>query len=133
MWSYLFRSLVTSICTIGTTPIQETSCRSNLFRKFEAGLSPITSVAQFWNKYPFGGGWVTQKAGFNWLDTTKAMQTPSPGHQVYVVGSDYALSSPGSWIEGAFETANEVLEKYFNIPIPIVVNQIRGKRIGNNW
>lgn len=136
MWSYLFRSLVTSICTIGTTPIQETNCTSDLFRKFEQGLSPKTSVAQFWNKYPFGGGWVTQKAGFDWRNITKAQRKPSPGHQVYVVGADYSLGTFGGWTEGAFQTADEVLEEYFNVPTPIQSygsKYLKLKRIGNMW
>ena len=75
--------------------------------------APITSVAQFWSGYPFGSGWLGQKAGYNFDDVTRVLRRPSLDDNVFVVGSDYSWGDDKHWTEGALSTVDIVMEEYF--------------------
>jgi len=74
---------------------------------------PKTTLSQFWTDYPFGAGWVTWKSGYHIDDVLHTMRRPSVTDEVYVVGADYSWGMMSSWVEGALETAEDVIKLYF--------------------
>ncbi|XP_005104091.1 L-amino-acid oxidase-like [Aplysia californica] len=74
---------------------------------------PVTAASQFWTDYPFGCGWITWRAGYHFDDVISTMRRPSLKDEVYVVGSDYSWGLISSWIEGALETSENVINDYF--------------------
>ncbi|KAH9505678.1 hypothetical protein Btru_055484 [Bulinus truncatus] len=38
---------------------------------------PLSAMCQFWNSYPFGGGWTVWKAGYRYDDVISTVQRPS--------------------------------------------------------
>jgi len=74
---------------------------------------PVTAASQFWTDYPFGCGWITWRAGFHFDDVISTMRRPSLKDEVYVVGADYSWGLISSWIEGALETSENVINDYF--------------------
>ncbi|KAH9505782.1 hypothetical protein Btru_055803 [Bulinus truncatus] len=74
---------------------------------------PITSLSQYWSSYPFGGGWVVWKAGYRFDDVISTVQRPSLTDDVYYVGADHAIGQNTGWTEGAIESVDRVMDKYF--------------------
>ncbi|KAH9500109.1 hypothetical protein Btru_076611, partial [Bulinus truncatus] len=74
---------------------------------------PITSISQYWSSYPFGGGWVVWKAGYRYDDVISTVQRPSLTDDVYYVGADHAIGQNTGWTEGAIESVDRVIDKYF--------------------
>ena len=74
---------------------------------------PKTAMAQFWNGYPFGCGWVVFRAGYEFSATLKKMQRPSDADDVFVVGSDYSWGLIAGWIEGGLTTVDQVMDNFF--------------------
>jgi monoamine oxidase len=79
-------------------------------------VSPYVAVCQDWTQEPFGGGWHFWKIGEDAPRVRRRMQRPVDGASLYVCGE--AWSSQQGWVEGALETADEVLEKQLRVPTP---------------
>ena len=76
---------------------------------------PLSSMAQWWTDFSFGGGWITWRKGYVIDDVMAVMRKPSLTDEVYVVGSDYSWGTRALWQEGALETAHGVLRDYFGL------------------
>ncbi|KAH9505680.1 hypothetical protein Btru_055487 [Bulinus truncatus] len=74
---------------------------------------PLSATAQFWNSYPFGGGWTVWKAGYCYDDVISTVQRPSFTDDVFYVGADHARGNHVGWVEGALETVDRVIHLYF--------------------
>jgi monoamine oxidase len=78
---------------------------------------PFTSaVYKDWGKDPFGGGVNFWKIGVNSRKIMERMIHPVAGAPVYVCGEAY--SDNQGWVEGALETAEDVLQDHLKLPRP---------------
>ena len=74
---------------------------------------PVSSIAQFWIKYPFGGGWAFTRPGYTYDELINGYRRPSDTDDVFVVGSDYSARDTTGWAEGALWTVDRMMEQFF--------------------
>ncbi|RUS82270.1 hypothetical protein EGW08_009948 [Elysia chlorotica] len=74
---------------------------------------PVSSIARFWVKYPFGGGWVFSRPGYTFQELIKGYRRPSKNDDVFVVGNDYSARDTTGWSEGALWTVEQMMGEYF--------------------
>ncbi|CAL1532857.1 unnamed protein product [Lymnaea stagnalis] len=72
---------------------------------------PLSALSQFWDTYPFGGGWSIKKAGYRLDDVIATVSRPSLSDDVFIVGSDFSFHN--HWSEGALSTVERVFDLYF--------------------
>ncbi len=77
---------------------------------------PYTFAYADWTADPFGGAYNLWKPGYKSWEVTKHMLKPFGETEVYVVGEAY--STKQGWVEGAFETAEQMLETYLGLEKP---------------
>ncbi|MCA9537776.1 MAG: FAD-dependent oxidoreductase [Myxococcales bacterium] len=83
---------------------------------------PVETVYMDWGQNPFGAGYHAWAAHYDICDVMQRIRRPSsltdgPAANIYVVGSAY--SNDQAWVEGAFCTAESVLDDFFGMT-PIV-------------
>ncbi len=70
-----------------------------------------------WGDDPFGGGWNSWNIGVQSWNVKEQILKPVPDMPVYICGEAY--SDAQGWVEGALQTTDMMLEKYFQIgPLP---------------
>jgi monoamine oxidase len=69
-----------------------------------------------WGDAPFGGGWHNWNVSVKSWEVMPRIRRPVEGLNVFVCGEAY--SSAQGWVEGAVNTAEMVVEKYFDLPRP---------------
>jgi hypothetical protein len=79
---------------------------------------PLETVFMDWSQKPFGAGYHAWAAHYDICDVMAKIRKPSTlvdglDAEVYIVGSAY--SNDQAWIEGAFCTAESVLNDFFGI------------------
>ena len=74
---------------------------------------PVSSIARFWIKYPYGGGWVLTRPGYTYEELINGYRRPSDTDDVFVVGSDYTARDMTGWAEGALWTVERVIDQFF--------------------
>ncbi|KAH9507663.1 hypothetical protein Btru_053398 [Bulinus truncatus] len=73
--------------------------------------NPQSAISKFWTKMvPVSTVW---RANYHFDDTICRLQRPSLDDDVHIVGSDYAWGNTQSWTEGALESVENVLSRYF--------------------
>jgi len=77
---------------------------------------PYTLAYANWDKDPFAGGWHTWKVGVKSWELSQKIRRPYPGYSVFICGEAY--SDLQGWIEGAFLSAEQLLEKEFGLSRP---------------
>jgi Flavin containing amine oxidoreductase len=77
---------------------------------------PIDAAFMDWSKDPFGGGVHFWKIGQQSWDVLERMVKPVPEFPCYVCGE--AWSTNQTWVEGALETAEILLQNHFKLPPP---------------
>jgi lysine 2-monooxygenase len=78
---------------------------------------PIAAVYQDWGLDPYGAGYHAWATGrFPWTTYGQMLQ-PNSSFPVCVCGEAYSIDQ--GWVEGALETAEDVLTRYFGLP-PLV-------------
>jgi monoamine oxidase len=77
-------------------------------------IPPYVTVYQDWTQEPFGGGWHFWKIGIDARRVMQRMRQPIRGVPLYICGE--AWSRQQGWVEGALETADEVLETILGLP-----------------
>jgi hypothetical protein len=77
---------------------------------------PYAALFQDWTVDPYGGGWHFWRIGARANEVAVRMRHPSPPDPVYVCGE--AWSHAQGWVEGALETADDVLENILLLPKP---------------
>ncbi len=75
--------------------------------------APYTAAYMDWSEDPYGGGWHSWKAGFKYNEIMPKMRHPVDGEQIYICGAAY--SSDQGWVEGALETAEQMLTEDIGI------------------
>ncbi|MCB9568326.1 MAG: FAD-dependent oxidoreductase [Myxococcales bacterium] len=89
--------------------------------------APYTAAFQDWGTDPHGAAWHAWKAGFRYWEVMKRMRKPLdprwggdgepvPDEQVYICGEAY--SNVQSWIEGALQTTERMLQEHFALGSP---------------
>jgi len=81
--------------------------------------APTAVYFQDWGQDPFGGGYHGWSAHYNICSAMTSVRAPyqeilGQPPQVYIVGSCYSFDQ--AWVEGAFCTAESVLQDYFSLP-----------------
>ena len=77
---------------------------------------PYAAAFQYWGRDPFGGAWNSWNIRVKAWEVQEAMLQPLPDYNVYVVGEAY--SGAQGWIEGALETAENMLQDKFDLRSP---------------
>ena len=72
------------------------------------------AMYQNWTKDPFGGGYHNWQSGYDIEACMKAMRRPWKEEDIFFVGEAYSCL-PG-WVEGAFQTAEQMLIKEYGLP-----------------
>lgn len=79
-------------------------------------LEPYSAAAIDWSGYPYGGGVNFWKAGVNSDAVIPEVAQPKADLPIYIVGEAYSRSQ--SWVEGALETSELVLQTKFGLAPP---------------
>ena len=79
---------------------------------------PLETVFMDWSQQPFGAGYHAWAAHYDITDVMQKIRTPATlgganGANVFLIGSAY--SNDQAWVEGAFCTAESVLEEYLGL------------------
>ena len=111
-----FKGAVTVSCNASMPLVKDVAWQ--LARIYKVPLSdiptPVAVVIYDWSKTPAGGGHYTWRRGVKWDSTAEHMLKPMYNEDVYVVGSAYCPGQCQLWAEGALQTVEKVLKKYFN-------------------
>ncbi len=74
---------------------------------------PYSAIFHDWSGDPYGGGWHEWKAGYRYDEIIKKMIKPVDSDDVFIIGEAY--SNNQGWVEGSFETAADMMERYFKL------------------
>ena len=77
---------------------------------------PIDSLFHDWNEDPYGGGWHYWNPFVKSWEVMPRVCRPSARHPLFVCGESFSLEQ--GWVEGALNTAEHVLETYFQLGRP---------------
>jgi hypothetical protein len=77
---------------------------------------PYAAAYQDWSEDPYGGGVHLWKIHQKSWEVVDRMVKPMPSVEVYVCGEAYSRNQ--TWVEGALETAEMVLQQWFKLPGP---------------
>ena len=77
---------------------------------------PIGAIYRDWADDPFGGAVHLWNIGEKSWKVVEQMLQPEPSVQVYVCGEAYSRKQ--TWVEGALETAEMILQQKFGLPKP---------------
>ncbi|WP_080962025.1 flavin monoamine oxidase family protein [Chromobacterium subtsugae] len=78
--------------------------------------SPYSAVYHDWSDDPYGGGWHEWKANYRLDQIMWKMLKPVDAHNIFIVGEAYSIGQ--GWVEGALCTAEQMLEKHFQLKRP---------------
>ena len=112
----------------GPTPVHVNSPMAGLLLKQLAEVHDIAVTAiptpkaiyyQDWGQNPFGGGYHGWSAHYNICEVMDKIRAPyqkvlGGNRQTYIIGSCYSFDQ--AWVEGAFCTAESVLQDFFGLP-----------------
>lgn len=74
-------------------------------------IDPYFVAVQDWSQPPYNGGWHFWRIGVNASQVSLRIQRPLEKHPLFICGE--AWSRQQGWVEGALETADQVLSRYF--------------------
>jgi monoamine oxidase len=86
----------------------------------QAVPDPYEAVFQDWTGDPYGGGWHFWKIHARAGEIMPRVQHPVDGANLYICGE--AWSTEQGWVEGALETADQVLKTQFGMEDPSWLN-----------
>lgn len=78
--------------------------------------APYAAVYHDWSADPYGGGWHEWKAGYRLDQIMWKMLKPVDKDDIFIVGEAYSIGQ--GWVEGALDTAETMLEEYFELKRP---------------
>lgn len=73
-------------------------------------IAPYAAVYRDWTEEPFGGGWHFWKIGVDSARVMRRIQKPHPHLPLTICGE--AWSRQQGWVEGALQSAEEVLDRH---------------------
>jgi len=77
---------------------------------------PYSAVYQEWGENPYGGGWHEWKANYRIDKIMCRMRKPVEDQSIFIVGEAYSYEQ--GWVEGALNTAESMLEEFFDLEKP---------------
>jgi monoamine oxidase len=77
---------------------------------------PYSAVYHDWSSDPYGGGWHEWKANYRLDEIMWRMLKPVDKEDIFIVGEAYSIGQ--GWVEGALDTAETMLEEYFDLQRP---------------
>ena len=77
---------------------------------------PVAGAYRDWGEDPYGGGANFWHVGVKSYAVAQSIMRPKPSLPVYICGESYSHGQ--GWVEGALETAEEMLEKHFGLSKP---------------
>ncbi|TGE22265.1 amine oxidoreductase [Hymenobacter aquaticus] len=77
---------------------------------------PYSAVYHSWNEDPYGGGWHEWKANYRLDQIMHQMLKPVADQDIHIVGEAYSYDQ--GWVEGSLDTAEAMLQKYFQLDPP---------------
>ncbi len=77
---------------------------------------PYAAVYHDWSGDPYGGGWHEWKANYRLDEIMWKMLKPVEGEDIHIVGEAYSIGQ--GWVEGALDTAEQMLEDNFGLSRP---------------
>ena len=77
---------------------------------------PMDAAFMDWSEDPFGGGVHFWNRGYESWEVLQQMTQPVPDFPCYICGEAY--STVQTWVEGALQTAEIVLQKHLGLPKP---------------
>jgi monoamine oxidase len=78
--------------------------------------APYAAAYRDWGEDPYGGGANFWHVGVESYDVAEQIIQPKPPHPVYICGESYSHGQ--GWVEGALETAEQMLEKHLGLSKP---------------
>ena len=99
-------------------PVMVAEARRQLRELHDIEVVPQPYAAAFkdWREDPFGGAWNSWNVRVKSWEVRERMLQPLPDWPVHIVGEAYSESQ--GWVEGALQTAEELLEEKFNLERP---------------
>jgi hypothetical protein len=77
---------------------------------------PYSAVYHDWSSDPYGGGWHEWKANYRIDQIMWKMLKPVDQDDIFIVGEAFSIGQ--GWVEGALDTAETMLEKYYKLERP---------------
>lgn len=77
---------------------------------------PLAGAYRDWGEDPYGGGANFWRVGVKSYEVAQSIMRPKPSLPVYICGESYSHGQ--GWVEGALETAEEMLEQRFGLSKP---------------
>jgi monoamine oxidase len=87
-----------------------------LLHDMETIPDPYAAAFKDWREEPYGGAWNSWNVRVKSWEVYEKMLQPLRDWQVYIVGESY--SQQQGWVEGALQTAEEMLEEKFDLERP---------------
>ncbi len=78
--------------------------------------APYSAAYRDWGEDPFGGGANFWQVGVQSFDVSQRIVQPVPPHRVYICGEAYSHAQ--GWVEGALQTAEDLLQNHLGLPAP---------------
>ncbi len=78
--------------------------------------APYSAAYRDWGEDPFGGGANFWQVGVQSFDVSKRIVQPKPPYPVYICGEAYSHAQ--GWVEGALQTAEEMLQQHLGLSVP---------------
>lgn len=77
---------------------------------------PYSAAYRDWGEDPYGGGANFWPVGVRSYDVSRSIVQPKPPYPVYIVGDAYSHAQ--AWVEGALETAEDLLQRHLGLAAP---------------
>ncbi|WAR31013.1 OXLA-like protein [Mya arenaria] len=74
---------------------------------------PDYAVMRIWDDYPFGSSWYAWAPGFRQDLVARRMLKPSDSDPIFIASNTFSPGVDSGWIEGAFNTVDEMIYYYF--------------------
>lgn len=89
--------------------------------KDETIPAPLRAIFFDWKQDPYGAAWHAWAPFVRSWEVMPRVRRPNSEFPVYICGEAFAL--PHGWVDGALNTAERVLEDYFELPRPSWVDK----------
>jgi monoamine oxidase len=77
---------------------------------------PYSAAFRDWGEDPYGGGANFWPVGVRSYEVSRQIVQPKPPYPVYICGDAYSHSQ--AWVEGALETAEDLLQCFLGLSAP---------------
>jgi monoamine oxidase len=78
--------------------------------------APYSAAYRDWGEDPFGGGANFWQVGAQSFEVSRRIVQPVPPYRVYICGEAYSHAQ--GWVEGALQTAEDMLQNHLGLRVP---------------